>query len=273
VADTRGSRDQHVRKCPGLIAAEGGGRGGGAVDAAVAAAAVGDAAAAAAVHTYTKSAKWLYSWALTRLGKSHARRLIAGLRSADGDQSTHEKRRIDQSIDGGQIWTSSVRFRDELGHLLLHAGYSAYFTVDTEAGVANGTNVTGWMVHYSDQPRAATPSLLLQDSVTSTGYTGTVWCVNVTHKDHLIVMRRVTETAADGSTWAASRPVIVGNSGIFRPEMLLPMGLPPDVRVIAWGLSLERPTMIKYRLKNIRDLFGHKVKLEMARNAPLCRFP
>jgi phenylalanyl-tRNA synthetase alpha chain len=65
----------------------------------------------------------------------------------------------------------------------------------------------------------------------------------------------------------------IGNSGIFRPEMLLPMGLPPDVRVIAWGLSLERPTMIKYQLKNIRDLFGHKVKLEMARAAPICRFP
>ena len=29
-------------------------------------------------------------------------------------------------------------------------------------------------------------------------------------------------------------------AGIFRPEMLAPMGLPPDVKVIAWGLSLER---------------------------------
>jgi phenylalanyl-tRNA synthetase alpha chain len=55
--------------------------------------------------------------------------------------------------------------------------------------------------------------------------------------------------------------------------MLLPMGLPPDVRVIAWGLSLERPTMIKYRLKNIRDLFGHKVKLDLSRTQPICRFP
>lgn len=64
----------------------------------------------------------------------------------------------------------------------------------------------------------------------------------------------------------------IGNSGIFRPEMLLPMGIPSDVRVIAWGLSLERPTMIKYRLKNIRDLFGHKVKLDMSRQAPMCRF-
>lgn len=64
----------------------------------------------------------------------------------------------------------------------------------------------------------------------------------------------------------------IGNSGMFRPEMLLPMGLPPDVRVIAWGLSLERPTMIKYRIENIRDLFGHKADLPKQRNAPIARF-
>jgi phenylalanyl-tRNA synthetase alpha chain len=55
--------------------------------------------------------------------------------------------------------------------------------------------------------------------------------------------------------------VEIGNSGVFRPEMLEPMGLPKDVNVIAWGLSLERPTMIYYGVKNIRDLFGHKVSL------------
>ena len=49
-------------------------------------------------------------------------------------------------------------------------------------------------------------------------------------------------------------------------------GLPPDVRVIAWGLSLERPTMIKYRIENIRDLFGHKADLLSQRNAPMARF-
>ncbi|GKY93815.1 hypothetical protein MPSEU_000348600 [Mayamaea pseudoterrestris] len=64
----------------------------------------------------------------------------------------------------------------------------------------------------------------------------------------------------------------IGNSGMFRPEMLQPMGLPEDVRVIAWGLSLERPTMIKYRIKNIRDLFGHKVEMARTRTAPICRF-
>ncbi|KAJ9050715.1 Phenylalanyl-tRNA synthetase, beta subunit, cytoplasmic [Entomophthora muscae] len=65
--------------------------------------------------------------------------------------------------------------------------------------------------------------------------------------------------------------VEIGNSGMFRPEMLLPMGLDPEVRVIAWGLSLERPTMIKYGIDNIRSLVGHKVDLGMIQNNPICR--
>eukprot|EP00051_Salpingoeca_urceolata_P027818 m.483420 g.483420 ORF g.483420 m.483420 type:complete len:512 (-) comp22936_c0_seq1:119-1654(-) len=67
--------------------------------------------------------------------------------------------------------------------------------------------------------------------------------------------------------------VEIGNSGVFRPEMLLPMGLPDDVVVIAWGLSLERPTMIKYGYDNIRDLAGPKVSLSKAREQPICRMP
>lgn len=63
----------------------------------------------------------------------------------------------------------------------------------------------------------------------------------------------------------------IGNSGVFRPEMLLPMGLPEDVCVIAWGLSLERPTMIKYGFNNIRDMVGPKVDLEMVQKSPICR--
>ncbi|EXC17253.1 putative phenylalanine--tRNA ligase alpha subunit [Morus notabilis] len=65
--------------------------------------------------------------------------------------------------------------------------------------------------------------------------------------------------------------VEVGNSGMFRPEMLLPMGLPEDVRVIAWGLSLERPTMILYGIDNIRDLFGPKVDLSLIKKNQICR--
>lgn len=39
--------------------------------------------------------------------------------------------------------------------------------------------------------------------------------------------------------------VEIGNSGMFRSEMLESMGLPKDMKVYGWGLSLERPTMIK----------------------------
>jgi len=65
--------------------------------------------------------------------------------------------------------------------------------------------------------------------------------------------------------------VEIGNSGMFRPEMLLPMGLPENVSVIAWGLSVERPTMIKYQIDNIRELVGHKVNLNMVNSNPICR--
>ena len=63
----------------------------------------------------------------------------------------------------------------------------------------------------------------------------------------------------------------VGNSGMFRPEMLQPMGFSKKVTAIAWGLSLERPTMIKYGLKSIHDLFGHRIDLSFCRRAPLYR--
>jgi len=67
------------------------------------------------------------------------------------------------------------------------------------------------------------------------------------------------------------RWVEIGNSGLFRPEMLAPMGLPADVQVAAWGLSLERPTMIRYGISNIRDLVGHKISLDFMKNNPLYR--
>lgn len=59
----------------------------------------------------------------------------------------------------------------------------------------------------------------------------------------------------------------IGNSGVFRPEMLLPMGFPSNVRIIAWGLSVERPAMIHYAYDNIRKLFGHEVRVSDTRDA------
>ena len=68
------------------------------------------------------------------------------------------------------------------------------------------------------------------------------------------------------------RWVEIGNSGVFRPEMLKPMGFPDEVSVIAWGFSLERPAMIHYHLENIRDLFGHEVNVNETANASIYYF-
>ena len=59
---------------------------------------------------------------------------------------------------------------------------------------------------------------------------------------------------------------------MFRPEMLRPMGLPENVRVIAWGLSLERPTMIMTGIDHIKHLFGSDVSFDLLRSFPLARF-
>ncbi|KAB5518064.1 putative phenylalanine--tRNA ligase beta chain [Coniochaeta sp. 2T2.1] len=66
--------------------------------------------------------------------------------------------------------------------------------------------------------------------------------------------------------------VEIGNSGMFRPEVLETLGLPKDMRVFGFGLSLERPTMIKYGISNIRELLGHKVDLGFVQNSPAVQF-
>ena len=82
-----------------------------------------------------------------------------------------------------------------------------------------------------------------------------------------------TEPSMEIFTWHEGLQtwVEVGNSGMFRPEMLQPLGLPENVRVIAWGLSLERPAMIKYKCSNIRELVGHKQPLDMIEKNPICQ--
>lgn len=57
----------------------------------------------------------------------------------------------------------------------------------------------------------------------------------------------------------------LGGSGIFRPEVTKPVGV--DEPVLAWGLSLERLAMLKYGLKDIRQLYTSD--LEWLRETPL----
>ncbi|MFB6311370.1 MAG: phenylalanine--tRNA ligase subunit alpha [Salinirussus sp.] len=58
--------------------------------------------------------------------------------------------------------------------------------------------------------------------------------------------------------------VEVGNSGLFRDEVLRPLGVEADV--MAWGLSLERLLMLMYGFEDIRDVHGTLCDLDLLRD-------
>ncbi|MFB6282773.1 MAG: phenylalanine--tRNA ligase subunit alpha [Halobacteria archaeon] len=61
----------------------------------------------------------------------------------------------------------------------------------------------------------------------------------------------------------------IGNSGMFRREVLEPHGIDDDVDVIAWGLALERLLMLMYGFEDIRDVHGTMCDLELLREVPV----
>ncbi|MHA1335195.1 MAG: phenylalanine--tRNA ligase subunit alpha [Promethearchaeota archaeon] len=52
----------------------------------------------------------------------------------------------------------------------------------------------------------------------------------------------------------------MGGSGIFRPEVTYPWGIKNPIRVLAWGLGLERLAMLKFGRADIRDLYINPIK-------------
>ncbi|SDX72959.1 phenylalanine--tRNA ligase subunit alpha [Halobellus clavatus] len=57
----------------------------------------------------------------------------------------------------------------------------------------------------------------------------------------------------------------IGNSGMFRDEVLEPLGVEHDV--MAWGLALERLAMLTTGAEDIRDLHGTLADLDFLRGA------
>ena len=82
------------------------------------------------------SGKWLPDWSLFRLDVEQLRLVIESLRRADGRSTVGGKAMQAEH----QICASSVGFRDQLIQACLHAGYSAYFCLNTAAGEVRGYN-------------------------------------------------------------------------------------------------------------------------------------
>lgn len=146
-----------------------------------------------------QGAECLPAWVWS-MGKSLARRLIAGLQSADGSKDSER----------GMIFTSAVVLRDNLVHLCLHAGYASYYERTLKAGEQNAV-ADRWCVFFADAEFSVEPTLQVDGDISESVVSGPVWCVTVPQRDQLIFVRRVL-TVEDGVTVEASKPVISGNS-------------------------------------------------------------
>jgi len=74
-----------------------------------------------------------------------------------------------------------------------------------------------------------------------------------------------TEPSMDVEAKFQGKWIELGGSGIFRPEVTLPLGIKHPV--LAWGLGLERLAMLRFGLDDIRDLYISDIK--WLRESPL----
>jgi phenylalanyl-tRNA synthetase alpha chain len=74
-----------------------------------------------------------------------------------------------------------------------------------------------------------------------------------------------TEPSMEVQVWYEGKWMELGGSGVFRPEVTAPIGVSDPV--IAWGHGLERLAMVRFGLKDIRDLYLSDV--EWLRKRPL----
>ena len=184
-----------------------------------------------------KSVKWFASW-VHHADRDQLRLIIRGLWRADGDWA-HQRSRI---------FTSSPAFRDALMHLMLHAGYSTRFGVNSPAGTVYGwrqvgrtrdtqriikpaefermpedeqaecvpvrSNFDNWAVQFADPESAGAaqsnePAMRREDIKLDREFKGPAWCVKVDHPDHWIIAQRaVRGTRTDPRTGKHFRVVI-----------------------------------------------------------------
>jgi len=137
----------------------------------------------------------------------------------DGDEANNEN----------AIYTSSVRFRDELMRLALHAGYSPTFVLKCKKGTSRGwikgveaiANYDTWRVSYNSNPQYSQPNLKQKEDIKEVEYSGRTWCATMPHG--FVIVRRAHFDKEKGYITKASRPIITKNchAGINRSGSLI----------------------------------------------------
>ncbi|KAJ8613654.1 hypothetical protein CTAYLR_003139 [Chrysophaeum taylorii] len=145
--------------------------------------------------------KSLFPWVL-RLDQFECQSVIRGLFAAAGKEDVEAK--LGENV---LYIASSARFRDEVVHLCLHAGYSARV-------VSKSHGCWCWQVAYaSELSQNEEPTVRAERDVKLVSYAGRVWCASMPHG--FVIVRRVHRNPEDGVITTASVPTIQGNSGDY----------------------------------------------------------
>jgi hypothetical protein len=186
-----------------------------------------------------KSAKWHWDWTFDRLTKEQILVMLKGLHCADGCQAANY-------TNGGLIYTSSARFRDEIQRLALFAGCTSKWERRFEARSSHGTNKQGvlivatvdaWQVSFTDYKTRTQPVLSCSKEMKVIKCAPKpVWCVSAPTPEQLIIVRRVTRVE-NGIAVEASRPIVMGNTSFMNA---LNHGHPINISTIFDHKSLSK---------------------------------
>jgi hypothetical protein len=156
----------------------------------------------------------------------------------------------------GVVHTASLALRDEFERLSLHAALSpAIMHARARDGV--------WRVTMSNADAIAQPTMSICKSMKRTTRVGSVWCVTVPTRAHLICFRRVLSRSPDGAVLAASRAVVVGNT-------IRDLRLPNNVNNILTSFEEEQ---VSTALGHVCHLLCMLAKLLEVRRATLRTAP
>ena len=173
-----------------------------------------------------QSAKWLPDWVVHRLSKRHIRHVISGLRHS----ATHATQR--------RICTTGIALRDQLIQACLHAGFSAYFTLDTRAGHVLGyrcssndraityTEAEVKALLAADPARRFRPVVSRHDS----------WCI--VYSDTVSHVLPAEDIRFDGKpAMVRSQPNVIGGTTVAVPTLPSDEYQPSDGR--AWCVEVQ----------------------------------
>ena len=216
-----------------------------------------------------KANKWFWPWVFTHLSKDQARLVIEGYRRADG--------RWANDPDSSALYTSSVRLRDEVMVLLLHAGYSPMFTLGYKAGTLRGytrlgggratvipqrayelltaeekvryseirATVDAWVISYiGRKPNGFSRKPLVHCNLHSArdvrvveNYTEPVWCLTV--PTGLVITQRAWADKDTGIVTKVSRPVVIGQCRSHSTKLFK-----QEMFSLTWSAVPNRPVQV-----------------------------